>query len=387
MNTDTRRALATSFARLLLAATLYTAGAIAYGGAAAPSVLVVAAATTMVALTLWATRRPVERAATRIALGHRAQTYQAVHDLLRQMASTVAVDEVVPRLAEAAGRAVGGPSAQVRVWMPHGEQWTQSWPADAADDGTSVRVGVQHRGADVGEIAVQVDPLQTSSFDRRLLTDLAGPAGIALSTVRLTHDLRRRQAELAGLSHDLTTSRNRLLTARRDEQARVRRQVDQEVVRHIESAVALVDAADLPTASRASAEALHALRLIARGIFPPRLADSGLAAALDGWLERADLDARIEIDPGPVLTVPAQICLYFCAVTALGALIPAQPHSLRVRLTTTGDQAVLTVTGAHTEPIPDAVRTMIRDRIEAYDGSATFEDGTVRAVIPLQERP
>ncbi len=115
-----------------------------------------------------------------------------------------------------------------------------------AGGGASVTVGVAHDGTDVGEIEVHVDPAQTSAFDRRLLNDLAGPAGIALSTVRLTRDLRRRRSELAALAEALAASRDRLLTARRDEQRRLRGEVQDRVVSHIESALALVDRGDLP---------------------------------------------------------------------------------------------------------------------------------------------
>ena len=383
MTTETRRFLAVTTGRLAIAASLYTVGAVVYGGTAAPPAWIVAVATSVVAFTLWATRGWVERTATRVALGSRADSYQTVRDLMHQMTSTIAVDDVVWRLAEAAGRAVSGPSAQVRVWMSQGEQWTQTWPSETAGGGASVTVGVAHDGTDVGEIEVHIDPAQTSAFDRRLLNDLAGPAGIALSTVRLTRDLRRRRSELAALAETLAASRDRLLTARRDEQRRLRGEVQDRVVSHIESALALVDRADLPAAAIACTDALDALRLIARGIFPPRLGDAGFAAAVDGWLERADLYADIEVDPTPVMTPPVEVCLYFCAATALDALAASRAHDLRVCVQVT-DRAVLTVSGVGPGSFPEDVRTVIRDRIEAYDGSATFGHATLRAAVPLQ---
>jgi hypothetical protein len=385
MSPDARRTVAVTVARLAIAATLYAVGALVYGGTAAPPATVVLAATIVVAVMLWATRAWVERAATRIALGSRAQSYQAVHDLLRQMTSSVAVDDVVPRLAQAAGRALGGPSAQVRVWMSGGEGWTQTWPTDAAGGGASVTVEVAHSGTDVGEIEVHVDPAHTSAFDRRLLNDLAAQAGIALSTVRLTHDLRRRRTELAALAEAVAASRDRLLTARRDEQRRLRHEVQDQVVSHIESALALVHGVDLPAASLCSAEALDALRLIARGIFPPGLGAGGFAAAVDGWLERADLYAQIEVDPNRAMTPSIEVCLYFCAVTALGALAAADARALRVHVRV-DDHAVLTVSGFGSQAFSREVCTVIRDRIEAYDGSATFDQGAMRAAVPMPDR-
>jgi hypothetical protein len=383
MNARARHVLAATTIRLVIAAGLYTAGALAYGNRSAPPVVLVAGATIVVAFTLWATRGWVEWVAARIALGTKAGSYEAVRELLRQMSSTLAVDDVVPRLAEAAGRATGGPSAQVRVFMTRGEQWTQTWPPETVPArGAAVTVGVSHSGTDVGEIEVEVDPSQTSAFDRKMLTDLAGPAGIALTTVRLTHDLRRQRAELADIARRLTASRDRLLTARRDEQHRLRREVADQVITHIQDALTLVERADLPAAASAATRALDALRLVSRGIFPPTLDGSGLAAALDGWLERADLYAHI--DDLPTREVPQQVqaCLYFCAVTALSAPAADRTPPRRVHLQV-AEHAVLTISG--TGSIPREVQTVIADRAEAYDGTATFEHATVRVAVPLQE--
>ncbi len=216
---------------------------------------------------------------------------------------------------------------------------------------------------------------------------LAGQPGVALPTGRLTHELRRQRAELAALERALAASRDRLLTVRRDEQRRVRAEVDDQVVRHLDRALTQVEGADLVAASRASMQALDALRAIARGIYPPRLAGSGLAAALDGWLESADLYAQLEVDDA-VPTESATICLYFCSVTALDALASAGARSLRVRLQV-DQQAVLTVSGsgaaAGLQPLPQTVRTVIRDRVEAYGGWAAFDAGAVRVAVPLSE--
>ena len=46
---------------------------------------------------------------------------------------------------------------------------------------------IVHQGDQVGEIDLQADPdAPSGSLDRSVLESIAGPAGLALSTVRLT---------------------------------------------------------------------------------------------------------------------------------------------------------------------------------------------------------
>ena len=316
--------------------------------------------------------------------------------LLRELASTLPVDEVVPRIAEAAGRTMGGPSAEVRLWLADGGRLTESWQPDPVGPGAalpSLTVDVGHGGSTVGEIEVRLEADEASAFDRRLLDELAGPAGLALSTVRLTHDLRRRRTQLAGLTESLAASRDRLLTARRAEQRRVRTQVQDRVVTHIDAAVQSLDRGDpaqLAGASRSTASALDALRLIARGVFPPRLGESGLAAALDGWLERADTFAEIEIDDpaGLVDASPEhEVCLYYCAVTLLDALARRDAPHLRITVSVAGARARLSIRTAADVPVPDDVRTVVRDRVDAFGGTVTFAPGDATAVLPLAIDP
>ena len=106
------------------------------------------------------------------------------------------VDEVVPALAETAGRTMHSTRAEVRLLMSDGDSWSQVWPQRAVADGSQMTVGVRHGGTDVGEIEVDVADPDESDRDRGLLDDLARPAGLALSTVRLTVELRRRAADL-----------------------------------------------------------------------------------------------------------------------------------------------------------------------------------------------
>ena len=180
--------------------------------------------------------------------------------------------------------------------LSDGDPWSQVWPARAVADGSPVTVGVRHAGTAVGEIEVDIADPDESDRDRMLLDDLARPAGLALSTVRLTVELRRRAAELEALTAALGQSYQRIADARRTE-------IDADADGNAGSG----DAAPGPRrrsaitgdcrpsrppshrARRAAdvAEALESLRILARGIYPPRLADAGLAVSLEGWQQRS----------------------------------------------------------------------------------------------------
>ncbi len=51
------------------------------------------------------------------------------------------------------------------------------------------------------------------------------------------------------------------------------------------------------------------------------------------------------------MTPPVEVCLYFCAATALDALAASAAHDLRVCVQVT-DRAVLTVSGGGTRLVP-----------------------------------
>ena len=128
-------------------------------------------------------------------------------DLLRSM-STLPVDDVVVRLAELAGREPAARRGQGLAGRRH------VLGRGVAGAGASVqaayRVDVRHRGDRVGEIEIAAGAAPLTPLDRRLLDELAGPAGVALSTVRLTVDLRRREAQLTDLTRALAVSSDRL---------------------------------------------------------------------------------------------------------------------------------------------------------------------------------
>ena len=304
-----------------------------------------------------------------IAFGEQADGYELASRFLTRMATTLDVDEVLPRLAETAARSVGSRRGEVRVWLADGNTWRQTWPADAVQGQSDVVVPVQHGGDAVGQMVVSVDTADLTPADRRLLDQLAGPAGLALTTVRLTHALRQQAAEIEATSAQIRASRERIVNARRDEQDRIRRQLAATIQPHIDASCRhLADPDSLGpeqlTAARDEVSgALEELRSVARGLFPAGLADVGLLPSLRSWAELhgrvLSLDGSTDSDQ---LRLPLDLAatLYFCAVTVLTGA--------------EGDAAVtVTVDGRDVTMDLQADRfhnsfEALTDRVEAFDG-------------------
>jgi signal transduction histidine kinase len=360
---------------------------------------VVVTATALVAGLLSMADRPITILADRLSFGERADSQQLMRELLARMSDTLPVGEVVPRLAEAAGRTAHSDRAEVRVWLPGGEEWSQVWPSPVRPRTDSLTIGVRHGGDALGEIEVAI--AEQSAFDRRLLERLAGPAGLALSTVRLTYELRQRAADLERLTLELQQSRQRLLDARRDERQRLQRELADRVIRHMANAsdaLARVRAGagskswlELCSAETELETALDRLRVLSRGIYPPTLSESGLAEALAGWPVSTGVPAAIQVDGSDQLLrdrPELEACVYFCVVTALGALADrgADRPSATVRIES--GAVTFRVSASRQTDISAAEVLAIRDRVEAFDGSLLeistgSPQSAIAATIPL----
>ena len=361
---------------------------------------VVVTATVLVAGLLSLTSRPITMLADRLSFGERADSHRLMRELLARMSDTLPVGEVVPRLAEAAGRTAHSDRAEVRVWLPGGEKWSQVWPSPIRPRTDSLTIGVRHGGDVLGEIEVAMNRAEQSAFDRRLLEELAGPAGVALSTVRLTYELAQRAADLERLTLALQQSRQRLVDARRDEQQRLQHEVADRVIRHMRSAsdaVARVRAGAASTSSLelSSAEtelgtALDRLRVLSRGIYPPTLSESGLAVALAGWPVSTGVPAAIQVDGADRLRDRPELeaCIYFCVVTALGSLADRGADRLSAMVSIEPGAVSFRVGASCQTDISAAEVLAIRDRVEAFDGSmleaSTGSPQTaIAATVPL----
>jgi signal transduction histidine kinase len=277
-------------------------------------------ATALVALLFQPLRTRVERLANRLVYGHRASPYEVLAEFSRGLASAPSLDKVLPRMAEAAARGVGASRSRVRVYVPGGHDQVATWPPGSLAHPLDRTVLVVHQATPVGEIGVAKPHGELLTHTERiLLDDLAAQAGHALATLRLTLDLR--------------ASRQRLVTAQDAERRRLERDIHDGAQQNLVAlAVQLRLARQLmgKDPSRAAClfdeldrhakEALGTLRELARGIYPPMLADRGLAGALKAHILRACPAARLEAD-APLASArfapEVEAAVYFCCLEAL----------------------------------------------------------------------
>jgi signal transduction histidine kinase len=269
---------------------------------------------------------------------------------------------------------------------------------------------VAHRGEEVGEIAVAKgpgDPLRPQ--EEFLLRDLAGQAGLALHNVRLTEELRARVAEIEERAGAIRDSQRRILTAGADERRRLELALEDRadgklraIAGGLEQALEGLDhdpgaaAARLEALQVEAQETLEDVRDLARGIFPPLLADRGLAAALDAQLRKIPIPVRLEAKAGGRYPQEVEAAVYFCSLEALrNAASHSGATEAVLRLEEKGGELSFTVSddgrGFNAETAARSGLRDVRDRAEALGGtlevrSAPGEGTTVTGRIPVGTR-
>jgi signal transduction histidine kinase len=279
--------------------------------------------------------------ANRLVYGRRATPYQVLADFAEDMAGQLDTTAALRRMAALLGGATG--ASLVRVWVLVGAELRPevSWPTgereagEAAalvldDDVRSVggsgaerTVEVRHSGELLGALTL-VKPADepVSAAEEQLLANVASQAGLVLRNARLT-------AELRATIDDLTASRRRLVRAQDEERQRIERNLHDGAQQQLVAVGMLLrlvdDAADDPGEVRQLSaqlkEGVHAaiedLRALARGIYPPLLAEQGLPAALRAQAARSALPVRVETDGDARYQRDVEATVYFCVLEAL----------------------------------------------------------------------
>jgi signal transduction histidine kinase len=352
-------------------------------------------ATAVVAVAFQPVRERVQRLANRLVYGRRATPYEALAQLSERMAGTYATEDLLPRMALIVAAATGADRAD--VWLRDGDvlRADASWPAGAeppspvplaggefpAASGAGHLVAVRHRGELLGALSVTKKRGDTvTPTEDRLIANLATQAGLVLRNAGLTEQLLARLAELRA-------SRERLVTTQDTERQRLERDLRDGPQRDLAGlAGKLGDAAHALDHDEARAKALldevtseiagalAGLRELARGIYPPLLADMGIAAALDAQARRAPIPVSVETDG--IGRYPEQIeaAVYFCALEALrSAAWHADATHASVRLSANGGDLRFEVTGDGQRPGAgagpwDADLQAMADRVDALGG-------------------
>jgi signal transduction histidine kinase len=297
-----------------------------------------AAAALAIAVLFQPLRRRAQLLANRIVYGRRATPYQALADVAQDMAAQLDADVALDRMASVLAGATGavrvdvwvrvGARLQPRAAWPHGSDPPAAVPltgpvALPAFDAATRAVAVRHGDELLGAITLQKPKNEpVAAAEDKLLEHLASQAGLVLRNVRLT-------AELQARIDDLRASRRRLVQAQDTERQRIERNLhdgaQQQLVALNVQLTLLEDAADDPGEVREITGELRAglraalddLRALARGIYPPLLADQGLSAALHAQAGKAALPVEIEADGIGRYPREAEAAAYFCILEAL----------------------------------------------------------------------
>jgi signal transduction histidine kinase len=401
--------------KAVVAGMLVVLAVVVYGGAVA----LIAKATAdrgstgalfAVALALGIAFRPVmriaRRFADRIAYGKRATPYEVLSEFSDRMRSSYATEDILPRMAQVLGEGTGATTA--RVWLLAGNELrpAATWPADAPP-AAPVRLEadrleiageavteVRDRGELLGALSVRMpasDPMGPSKD--RLVSDLAAQAGMVLRNVRLVEDLR--------------ASRQRLVAAQDEERRRLERNIhdgaqQQLVALAVKARLArqLTERDPAKTAEmlvQIEAEtqtALEDLRDLARGIYPPLLADRGLVAALEAQSRKASVPVSVEADAVGRYSADVEATVYFCTLEALQNVAKyADADGTVIRLSQSNGSLSFEVVDAGRGFDPDAVATGsglqgMADRLAAVGGSLEIRSApgrgtTVAGRVPV----
>ena len=296
-------------------------------------------ATAIVAVGFQPARAALQRMANRLVYGNRASPYQVLSEFSSQVAGSAAADEVLPRVARLLLRGTAAESAT--VWLRAGDSLRPAaeWPAAASnghgalaviDDALPAlpnatrAVEVRHHGELLGALSVTKRRNESlTPVEEKLLDDIAHQAGLVLKNVGLTADLQRRLEELRA-------SRQRLVSAQDAERRRLERNLHDGAQQHlvalkVKLGLAQMLAAKDPAKANATLEelkadadeALETLRDLARGIYPPLLAEKGLPTALRAQAQRATVDVSVDSDGVGRYSQDIEATVYFCVLETL----------------------------------------------------------------------
>jgi signal transduction histidine kinase len=325
---------------------------------------------------------------------------------LLQLDYTEAVDRMVAVLAGATGadRAaawirVGGRLRPVAVW-PRGS--VPPPPVAIGPDGglppfeqASRAVPVRYADELLGALTLRKPPNEPlASADDTLLRHLASRWARSAQRV-LTADLR-------ATIDDLWASRRRLVEAQDAERRKIERNLhdgaQQQLVALSIQLGLLADQAEDPETIRqaipALREGLHGalddLRDLARGIYPPLLAEQGLLAALQAQARKAPLPVLVEADGLGRYPPDTEATVYFCILEALqntakyatasAATIRLASHGSGLRFTVTDDgagfDAASTPPGSGLQGMTDRLAALAGTlRIQSAPGNGTTLTG------------
>ena len=378
--------------------------------------LLTVAAAVAIALVFQPLRQRATRLANRLVYGERATPYQVLSDFAADMAGQLdlgdALDRMVSLLAGASG------ASRVEAWIRVGAELRSGavWPVGAApsaavalngaglpvlDPGARV-VPVRHGDDLLGAICLSKPPSEPlTGTEDGLLRHLASQASLVMRNAQLT-------AELRATIEELLASRRRLVEAQDAERRRIERNLhdgaQQQLIALAIQLGLLVELADDPDLVRQAipdlkaqlSTALDDLRALARGIYPPLLAEQGLVMALRAQAARSPVPVLLEAGQVERYPQDAESTVYFCTLEALQNVAKhARASRVTVRLSGSGDTLEFSVSddgaGFPAGTSHGSGLQGMSDRLAAHGGilavrSRPGQGTTITGRLPASER-
>ena len=311
-------------------------GALIGAGTSKPNLGLSILATAVVAVAFQPVRDRVQRLANRLVYGRRATPYEVLSEFAKRMAGTLEVAEQLPRLARTLAEGTGASTASVWLAVQDELRPAATWPGEGlaiapmplsdppSIPGHTLTLPVRHQGVLLGALSLAKAPGdRLTPTEEKLANDLAAQAGLVFHNVSLTEELLDRLEELS-------RSRRRLVAAQDEERRRIERNIHdgaQQQLVALAMKVRLARSLAAKDRDRAASMVvelgqgltgtLEELRDLARGIYPPLLADEGLVPALRAQARKSPVPVSVEAGSVGRHSQEEEAAVYFCALEAL----------------------------------------------------------------------
>jgi signal transduction histidine kinase len=317
------------------------------------------AATVIVVLAFQPVSRWARRLADRVVYGKRATPYEVLSGLSDRLGASYSTEDVLPRLVQIVAAGTGATRAE--VWLRVGQDLTRaaSWPPGA--DGAAGRIrlagndlpelpdvdhafAVRQQGELLGALTVEVPPSDPlTPAQEKLLHDLAAQAGLVLRNVRLVEDLRASRQRIVAAQDERAKALERNIHDGAQQQLvalAVKARLMESVIRKDpEKAAAMAR-----EFGEEAGDALENLRDLARGIYPPLLADKGLAAAIDAQARKSAVPIDVRAEGVGRFPQEIETAVYFACLEALQNVAKyARASSAAVQVADTGGELTFEV--------------------------------------------